>query len=35
VRGAGHNDLLDVMSASYGRTIAEWARALAPAGTVC
>jgi uncharacterized protein len=35
VRGAGHNDLLDAMGASYGTTIAEWARALAPAGAVC
>jgi fermentation-respiration switch protein FrsA (DUF1100 family) len=35
VRGAGHNDLLDVMGASYGTTIAEWARALAPAAAVC
>jgi fermentation-respiration switch protein FrsA (DUF1100 family) len=35
VRGAGHNDLLDVMGASYGTMIAEWARALAPAGAVC
>jgi fermentation-respiration switch protein FrsA (DUF1100 family) len=35
VRGAGHNDLLDAMGASYGATIAEWARTLAPAATVC
>lgn len=35
VRGAGHNDLLEAMGASYGATIAEWARTLAPAATVC
>jgi fermentation-respiration switch protein FrsA (DUF1100 family) len=35
VRGAGHNDLIEVMGASYGTTIAQWARALAPAGAVC
>lgn len=35
VRGAGHNDLLQAMGASYGTTIAEWARALAPATAVC
>ena len=35
VRGAGHNDLLDAMGASYGTTIAEWARTLAPAAAVC
>jgi fermentation-respiration switch protein FrsA (DUF1100 family) len=35
VRGAGHNDLLDAMGASYGTTIAEWAGTLAPAGAVC
>jgi len=35
VRGAGHNDLLDAMGASYGATISEWARALAPAVAVC
>ena len=35
VRGAGHNDLLEAMGASYGTTIAEWARALAPAAAVC
>jgi fermentation-respiration switch protein FrsA (DUF1100 family) len=35
VRGAGHNDLIEAMGASYGTTIAEWARALAPAGGVC
>ena len=28
VRGAGHNDLLDVMGASYGVVIAEWVRTL-------
>jgi hypothetical protein len=35
VRGAGHNDLLEAMGASYGTTIAEWARTLAPAEAVC
>ncbi len=35
VRGAGHNDLIEAMGASYGTTIAEWARALAPAPAVC
>jgi pimeloyl-ACP methyl ester carboxylesterase len=35
VRGAGHNDLLEAMGASYGTTIAGWARALAPAVAVC
>src|SRR5688572_18430116 len=35
VRGAGHNDLLTAMGASYGTTIADWARALAPATAVC
>jgi pimeloyl-ACP methyl ester carboxylesterase len=35
VRGAGHNDLLEAMGASYGTIIAEWARALAPAPAVC
>jgi pimeloyl-ACP methyl ester carboxylesterase len=35
VGGAGHNDLIEAMGASYGTTIAAWARALAPAGTVC
>jgi hypothetical protein len=36
VRGAGHNDLIDAMGASYGTVIAEWARTVAaPAsGTV-
>jgi fermentation-respiration switch protein FrsA (DUF1100 family) len=29
VRGAGHNDLLDAMGASYGTVVADWARALA------
>jgi uncharacterized protein len=28
VKGAGHNDLDDVMGESYGRVIAEWARRL-------
>lgn len=28
VRGAGHNDLLDAMGASYGTVVADWARAL-------
>ena len=35
VRGAGHNDLLDTMGASYGATIAEWARTLARAAALC
>jgi hypothetical protein len=35
VRGAGHNDLLEAMGASYGTTIAEWARTLAPAAALC
>jgi len=35
VRGAGHNDLLDAMGASYGATIAEWARTLARAAALC
>jgi uncharacterized protein len=35
VSGAGHNDVLDVMGASYGATIAEWARTLAPVAAVC
>jgi len=35
VRGAGHNDLLDAMGASYGSAIAAWARTLAPAEAVC
>jgi len=35
VRGAGHNDLLEAMGASYGATIAEWVETLAPAAAVC
>ena len=29
VRGAGHNDLLDAMGASYGTVVADWAGTLA------
>jgi fermentation-respiration switch protein FrsA (DUF1100 family) len=35
VRGAGHNDLLEVMGASYGTMIGDWARAMTSAGALC